>query len=149
MEKEFRTDIRPLRGTLYALLAAPLAFFGLFIVCHGELWNMLFVVVWCAACSGLLGWRAWVNLTGGEGMRTIGKPATGALLAIVAGGRLLMALFRAHFRLIEQQDWILWLLAALVLAGSIAVYRLLTKSVPVRADHPTGRAPDPFARWRA
>jgi hypothetical protein len=142
MEKDFRPNIRPLRGTLYVVLAAPLAFFGLFIVLHEGLGNMLPVVLWCAVCVGLLGWRAWANLTGSEDMRRVGKPAAGALLTLVAGGRLLMALVQMRIPLLEQQGWILWLVAALACIGAIAVFRWLKTTPPARAT-------DPSERWRS
>jgi hypothetical protein len=145
MEKKFRVDIRPMRGTFYFVLAAALLSFGLlYLFVSKPLADGLPVFLWCIVCGGLIGWRALANLTGSEDMREIGKPAVAGLLTFVGGGRALMALAHARIDIVQRHGWILWLVGALVFGASAFVFaRVRATTSPRPSDSAAGRGWQP------
>lgn len=123
MEKDFKVATRPIRGTFYFVLAAPLLLFGLFVLFDSKsVTQGLPIALWCAVCGGLLAWRAWANLTGAEDMRKIGKPAVAALVTLVVYGRILTAVQRAHVSFVERHGWILWSMGGLALVSAVVLF---------------------------
>ena len=136
MNEKYATNIRPVRGTIYTLLALALALFGL-VGLLATKWSadVFPIAAWCGVCAAGLGWRAWANLTGDWDMAktskpAMGKPAMGAVLVLIVCGRLLQALAAMHLAFVERHNWIYGTVALLALAGAIALYRRLSNARP-------------------
>jgi hypothetical protein len=143
MDKPFKLDIRPLRGTFYFLVATGLVLFGLLYLFNSKtLGDALPVFLWCLVCGSLLGWRALANLTGSEDMRSIGKPAAAGLLMLIAGGRLLLAVERMRLEVVQRHGWLLWVGTAVVLGASGIVF------ARVRAPTQRSGKPAPSRGWQ-
>ena len=131
MNNKYVTNLRPVRGTIYTLLALALALFGL-LALAADKWSLdaLPITAWCGVCAAALGWRAWANLTGDWDMAKTSKPAMAAMLVLILGGRLLQLLASMRLGFVDSRSWIYWVVAALALVGAVAVFRRVSKVVP-------------------
>jgi len=142
MDKQFKLDIRPLRGTFYFVIATGLVLFGLLYLFNARsLGDGLPVFLWCFVCGSLLGWRALANLTGSEDMRSIGKPAAAGLLVLIGGGRLLLAVERMRLDVLQRHGWLMWVATAVVLGASGIVFARLRAAAAPRSAEARGWQP--------
>lgn len=137
MDEKYATSLRPVRGTIYTLLALALALFGAVGLLTTK-WSAdtFAIAAWCGVCAAGLGWCAWANLAGDWDMAKTNKPAMGAVLMLIVCGRLLQVLAAMHLAFVERHDWIYWTVAVLALAGAMALYRRLSNT-PQKPDSST------------